>query len=409
MKQGPASSQSLNGPPTSTVAPSRAASNPMMMTVDSGSSLNVQSCNYVSSSEASTAPNESAAVAKSVSTSVFAVSTSNTAATYSTSHSNNSSVTSSSPRPSILRKRACDGASLMVRKNLLSLPSMAEGSNIHLENSASNLSTSRASSPARESSKENGVSQSVENSEPHNLPILKQEPMDTTESSSNSSAVLALLNPSITSEASPRKKPRKQQLTGNELLEANSTDAEDEFDNKEAIKREIVREDENGVSWVTMRQRPPISLLGSYRHSWKSCHNHFMRYTDVKPKEERRPTVNDIANQKGVMQKVNGWKIHHLCSQMDDVIDLENAVYARLADFLKTSESADHSGSHDDSREANKISELVKGNLQRSQIIHDQMKEARQQVLKVTDHKRQVLDVLGKFVSKRSIRKREKM
>ena len=33
-----------------------------------------------------------------------------------------------------------------------------------------------------------------------------------------------------------------------------------------------------------IRGKPQVSLLHSYRHTWKSRHNHFLRYTDVKSK-----------------------------------------------------------------------------------------------------------------------------
>lgn len=62
------------------------------------------------------------------------------------------------------------------------------------------------------------------------------------------------------------------------------------------------------------------SLLEAYRHNWKAAHNHFQRYSDVKPREERRPTVIDLANQAHVTQKVNGWKIYHLSAQMEDLV-----------------------------------------------------------------------------------------
>lgn len=62
------------------------------------------------------------------------------------------------------------------------------------------------------------------------------------------------------------------------------------------------------------------SLLNSYKQSWKPTNNHFQRYSDVKPREERRPTVVDLANQAHVLQKVNGWKIYHLTSQMEDLV-----------------------------------------------------------------------------------------
>ena len=52
-----------------------------------------------------------------------------------------------------------------------------------------------------------------------------------------------------------------------------------------------------------------MDLLSLFRPSWKSRHNHFVRHSDVKPKDERRPTVNELSNQKYVLQKVNGWKV----------------------------------------------------------------------------------------------------
>jgi len=74
---------------------------------------------------------------------------------------------------------------------------------------------------------------------------------------------------------------------------------------------------------IYIPKRPNISLINSYRHTWKSRHNHYLRYSDVKPKDERRPTVTDLANQKQVLQKLNGWKIYHLSTQMEDLVSIE--------------------------------------------------------------------------------------
>lgn len=63
-------------------------------------------------------------------------------------------------------------------------------------------------------------------------------------------------------------------------------------------------------------------LFQGYKTSWKSTNNHFQRYSDVKPREERRSTVVDLANQAQVLQKVNGWKIYHLTSQMEDLVSV---------------------------------------------------------------------------------------
>ena len=69
-------------------------------------------------------------------------------------------------------------------------------------------------------------------------------------------------------------------------------------------------------------RRPQPQLIKSYKHTWKSRNNHFMRYTDLKPKDERRSNLTDLANQKNIMQKLNGWKVHHLSTQMEDLVCL---------------------------------------------------------------------------------------
>jgi histone deacetylase complex subunit SAP130 len=67
-------------------------------------------------------------------------------------------------------------------------------------------------------------------------------------------------------------------------------------------------------------KRPRISLISSYRQTWKPRNHHFTRYSDVKLKDERRPTVTDLANQKQIMQKVHGWKVFHLTAQIEEMV-----------------------------------------------------------------------------------------
>merc|ERR1712156_134150 len=72
---------------------------------------------------------------------------------------------------------------------------------------------------------------------------------------------------------------------------------------------EVSSEEEQEKPGNFIQGKPRMSLVRSYRHTWKSRANHFLRYSDVKSKDERRPTVNELANQKFVLQKINGWKI----------------------------------------------------------------------------------------------------
>lgn len=67
-------------------------------------------------------------------------------------------------------------------------------------------------------------------------------------------------------------------------------------------------------------KRPNISLLSTYRYSWKSRNNHFLRHSDVRPKDERRPSVSELASQRHINQRLNGWKVHHLTTQMEDLV-----------------------------------------------------------------------------------------
>lgn len=63
-----------------------------------------------------------------------------------------------------------------------------------------------------------------------------------------------------------------------------------------------------------------ILLFQCYKQTWKAAANHFQRYSDIRPRDERKPTVVDLANQPHVTQKVNGWKIYHLSSQIEELV-----------------------------------------------------------------------------------------
>nr|XP_014097001.1 mucin-19 isoform X2 [Bactrocera oleae] len=152
----------------------------------------------------------------------------------------------------------------------------------------------------------------------------------------------------------------------------------------------------------TLRRPRNFSLLHTYKQNWKTANNHFQRYTDVKPREERRPTVIDLANQTNVMGKLNGWKIHHLSSQMEDLCENESNGLDQLNNMLKQMET------HEKNPETERINELLKGNIQRSKIIVDGIHDAQSQMMKIFEHKSHISDILQRCASKRNFKKREK-
>lgn len=299
-----------------------------------------------------------------------------------------------SPRPSILRKRDHEGSPLKA-KNL----------NAALQNlSAQHSSQPPQSPPSRPDSRGNGNgsggSTTMSATSSPGLADMNEDSMQHMPNSNvkDEEDVKPLV------EMSPRKKPRKQQLTGNDLDETNDDmqflsegiiKKEEDSDNQSDEPRDGAPES-SAPEVSSIRKPATASLLNSYRQNWKSTHNHYMRYSDVRPKDERRPTIMDLANQYRVQEKVNGWKIYHLSTQMEDLADQEETVYHQLNDLLRCTETDEHKSD----RDINRINELIKGNLQRIKIINDGMIEAKSQIMKIFDHKVYVNDIINRCASK---------
>uniref|UniRef100_A0A672N0I6 Histone deacetylase complex subunit SAP130 C-terminal domain-containing protein n=1 Tax=Sinocyclocheilus grahami TaxID=75366 RepID=A0A672N0I6_SINGR len=242
------------------------------------------------------------------------------------------------------------------------------------------------------------------------------EPMDSTKpvaSGPNSGAqMLAVPAADITPGASPRKKPRKQQhvisTEESEMMETNSTD-EEKFPPEPLSQRAEKRKsppkeyiDEEGVRYVPTRVRPPITLLRHYRNPWKAAYHHFPRYSDIRVKEDKKGTLQDVANQKGVVCRAQGWKIHLCAAQLMQLTNLERDVYSRLTTLQEGLVPKKKAGANDD---LHRINELIQGNMQRCKLVMDQITEARDSMLKVLDHKERVMKLLNKNSSTKKLNK----
>ncbi|KAL1023381.1 hypothetical protein UPYG_G00040130 [Umbra pygmaea] len=204
--------------------------------------------------------------------------------------------------------------------------------------------------------------------------------------------------------ASPRKKPRKQQhvisTEETEMVEANSTDEDrapgqrllgSRAESRLSPSREYV--DEEGVRYVPVRPRPPVTLLRHYRNPWKAAYHHFQRYSDIRVKEVKKGSLQDMANQRGVTCRAQGWKIHLCAAQLLQLSTLEHDVYSRLTSLQEGLIPKKRAGSDD---ELHRINELIQGNMQRCKLVMDQVTEARDTMMKVLDHKDKVLKLLNK-------------
>lgn len=123
-------------------------------------------------------------------------------------------------------------------------------------------------------------------------------------------------------------------------------------------------------------KKPQASLLKTYNQQWKHVHNHFLRHSDVKARDDRRPSVMDLANQPNVAQRVNGWKTHLICGEITEmVLKRVERVISFLTFLILSSQINDETRememlnsvlkrleTDDLSSEAEKISELIKVN-----------------------------------------------
>ncbi|XP_053209888.1 histone deacetylase complex subunit SAP130-like [Panonychus citri] len=170
---------------------------------------------------------------------------------------------------------------------------------------------------------------------------------------------------------------------------------------------------------ITISKKPRISI-NSYNVPWKSCQYHFLRYTDVKQKSEKKTTLSELSNEG--LQRKNGWKVQHLVTHMEDADEEETQLYSRLrsfSNFFDTSDQDIHKTinmlgrSFYNSQRTfidtqvqlfDKLTDLIRGNLQRSKLFQDQINEGKNLLIKLTnDHKERVGRLTKKCVNKRTL------
>ncbi|CAG9584782.1 unnamed protein product [Danaus chrysippus] len=261
-----------------------------------------------------------------------------------------SSIQNSAPRPSILRKRDIDGS-----PTKSSIYSEGTGWEDVPSGSGSGSTTISAASSPRDLDLEPG---------PEPEPIAEPE-----------------------HDLSPRKKPRKQILSS------------------EVRQCEFPAED-TPPSPPPAAPAPPLpkrpSLSSSYVCGWRSTALHFTRPSDVRRREPRARDIVSIAAQRHVLTSAEGWKVHHLTAQMDDLVSLEADVGEQLAGVLGAVAARDRGPLH---ALQHTLLELVKGNIQRSKIVCEGIQEAREDILRVFKHRNFVSDILTRQADKRCFRK----
>ncbi|XP_063825445.1 uncharacterized protein LOC135075004 isoform X4 [Ostrinia nubilalis] len=112
-----------------------------------------------------------------------------------------------------------------------------------------------------------------------------------------------------------------------------------------------------------------------------------------------------IASQTHVLTSAEGWKVHHLSAQMDDLVSLEADVGEQLSGVLRALETASGRALSALQPHSHTLLELLKGNIQRSKIVCEGIQEAREDILRVFTHRNFVSEILTRQADKRCFRK----
>lgn len=351
---------------------------------------------------------------------------------------------SSSPRPSILRKRTTEAGVIIKKPNFnlnqdhrchspprvdttstTTLSGITSGSSPTPKISTKNFSPMSDSQSSTDTALSSNDATTPTNN--HNDKA-KVDGDDNIENGPRQNATVnnipaspAVSHSGSLSEASPRKRARKQSLHANEELKDNSS-SDDEMETVPHKKRDDISKeqrlrekeierrgeftDEDGVRWMLDKPKPTFVLLQPDVMNNKTRNNHFVKYGDVKPKEERRPTVNELSNQKGITQKVNGWKLYFTASQLEELEDFEKEMQTYFSDVQRDLSKVVSYKSG--SEESLKIHEMSQANIQRCELIQTQLSEARAAMIRTLEHQPRIHQIVNKHMSKRPIKKKER-
>lgn len=355
-------------------------------------------------------------VSQSNSTGIFSVQ-SMLSTTQSSSSSNISSannVTSLSPRPSILRKRQ------ELSRKLPNQPSSVDPMVVISANDISasprsdgtlSASHSRQNSPKSEPVSQNldQCHKTLENGTNHaslSSPLkVKRELLPSPSSPPTSSSTVNQVGITTVAAhdvvASPRKKPRKQNVVATED-KYSSSPMQVDGNMTNAVNEKVDQEDDEELKFLMLKRRC-VSIFGGYKVNPKAAHNHFQKYSDVKARDERKPSLQEIASERSITQRATGWKIHHVAAQLDELKSCEEEVLMKMYEFRERlpKYKPDHKR-HDDMA---MLHELLQGNIQRSQLVIEQLGETKKTTVKILDHKSGIMDILQKN-SKRTVKKK---
>lgn len=222
----------------------------------------------------------------------------------------------------------------------------------------------------------------------------------------NSGTNHGLANSTDNRQITPRK--RRKQLLEPFILATSQNIKPSNDDSTTACNDEMLRRKENAQSMNVQSaqsgicRRPRPSLLSSYNLTWKSLQYHFLRHAEVKIKSEKKINLTELTNE--TLKRRNGWKVTHLSTQLENILENEVSFNQKLKELSKLysenksrlppkvqelgSQPFNAKVRHNSISILDKLNDLFSANIQRSNLIHDQIKDTNAMLNKLSnDHK----------------------
>ena len=175
------------------------------------------------------------------------------------------------------------------------------------------------------------------------------------------------------------------------------------------------------------RKRPKLYNLSQKLTPWKSLQHHFLRHSDVKFKPEKRMTMAELGNE--IVQRRNGWKVHHIVGQLSDLIQNESETRARMQTLLDLFIKLGAERVHDLANNCHKLPEqyaailqsqrsygknefnpnlivtklddLLRGDIQRSNMFDEQLRDSKELIVRITNEHRDRVSRISTKLNKR--------
>lgn len=184
----------------------------------------------------------------------------------------------------------------------------------------------------------------------------------------------------------------------------------------------------NNNSSSSPRKRPKLYSLSQKQTPWKNLQHHFLRYSDVKYRPEKRMTMAELGNE--IVARRNGWKVHHLVGQLTDLLQNETNTRTRMNSLLELFIKDGAQRVHDLANNCHKLPEqyaailqsqrsygknefnpelivtklddLLKGDIQRSSMFDESLSDCKELIVRITNEHRDRVSRISTKLNKRT-------